>query len=558
MQAKHNQMSTGGNMSGIIQVSNRDRGFARLGPDADPVYKGISTLLLQHGYEAELQGADIWVRYQPRRTGGFPLQYARILATETAPAGGAGNTAWVGGVDQRYDQHGALATLADCRKMLADAAGDPDYKFLHWLDASLMLCPRADRQTFLSNDYLPAFFARFPAGRIVFIGTDYGFERRLPLLRYGNYYQINGRQGFDDMRKHGVNSPATASALHTSGVVTLDNALTVLLGNFLPLRTHMVGGKMGFRVVYLFGNAAPPVIDRGPHPREEIELQIPQFFLRGDDPAAFAANPADPIGGWSGRYRNTQYLGDGAACDLIAFFLSRFNTHVENRLEVCNFVNGDDIDFITAFEKYLTLDRILLECIMVATATNAATARLMTFAVIDKFQELCAFLGIQQGRNFHHICTKPFLNNVLLPSFAQLPQPWADYFRDKATALYDDLYTTIRSDKGVWPNYLVQAGGDVQVYRDYNQATHQFINRAAPMSDDDFVAEYVRAARNTHHGYVSDADRRRRFACFGSISTAFLPDSFTQLPLLIMLAETINPRLLSGHHWLDQAALTPI
>jgi len=64
-------------MSGIIQVKNRDRGFARLGPDADPVYRGIRELLVQRGYEHELQGADIWVRYLPRRTGGFPIQYAR-------------------------------------------------------------------------------------------------------------------------------------------------------------------------------------------------------------------------------------------------------------------------------------------------------------------------------------------------------------------------------------------------------------------------------------------------------------------------------------------------
>ena len=34
--------------------------------------------------------------------------------------------------------------------------------------------------------------------------------------------------------------------------------------------------------------------------------------------------------------------------------------------------------------------------------------------------------------------------------------------------------------------------------------------------------------------------------------------ALTQLPLLIVLAETINPRLLSGHHWLDQASLNTI
>jgi len=358
------------------------------------------------------------------------------------------------------------------------------------------------------------------------------------------------------MNRQGISSPNTASALHSSGVVAIENALTVLVGNFLPLRACMIGRQFGWRVVYLFGNPNPPVIDRGPFPREEIELQGPQFFLRGDDPATFTSSHSDPLGAWSGRYRNTRYAGDDAVADLIAFFIDRFNAHTENRIEVCNHVDGDNIDFISCFEKYLTLDRILLECIMVATATNPATARLMAFAVLDKFQELCSFTGIQPERNFHYFCTRPFLTNVLLPSFAMLPAPWASFFSGVATELYDDLYSTIRSDQGVWPSYLVNPGGGVRVYRDWDRANRRFVDRPTPLTDDDFVAEYVRSARNTHHGYISDGDRRRRFACYGSISTAFLPDSFTQLPLLMTLAEFVNPRALSGHRWLDQATLT--
>ncbi|EMI19552.1 hypothetical protein RMSM_03512 [Rhodopirellula maiorica SM1] len=240
--------------------------------------------------------------------------------------------------------------------------------------------------------------------------------------------------------------------------------------------------------------------------------------------------------------------------DLIRFFLDRFNLHAENRLEVCNFTDNDQVDFISAFEKYLTIDRILLECLMIATATDAATARLMTFAVLDKFQELCRFPGVQHTRNFHFMCTRQFLTDVLTPSFAQMPQVWRDFFTTTATNLYDDLYAVVESDRGVWPSHLVQANG-VHVYRNYDNNTREFVTRANPYDLDDFVGEYVRAARNTHHGYVSDSDRRRRFACIGSLSTAFVPDSFTQLPLLIAVAEFVNPTLLSGHHWLDQSSV---
>ncbi len=544
-------------MAAVMVVSNRDRGFAHLGPEVDPVFKGLRTIMEQQGYEAETQGAAIWVRYRPRRLGTFPIPYARIFSACLSADSTTWDTAWTANVDEQYDRFGEVGSAQQCREMVEQAASDPDHRFLYWLDAALILCQRADRAAFIQECFLPAFQARFPVGRVIFIGTDYNLESRLSLLRHGNYYQINGRDAFDDMRQHGVASPQTAHALHSSGVLALDNALNVLLANFLPLRTHLVGGRLGLRVVYLFGNAAPPIINRGRFPREEIDLQIPLFFLRGDDPATFRNSPGDPFGAWSGRYRNRDYPGDDAVATLIATFIDRFNAHAENRLEVCNFVNGDDVDFISAFEKYLTIDRILLECIMIATSTNAATARLMTFAVLDKFQELCSFPAVQPARNFHHMCTRPFLHQVLLPSLSVLPAPWADFFCAKAQAIYDDLYATIRSNRAVWPSYLVQPAG-VRVYREYDRGTQRFVNRAAPLSDDDFVGEYVRAARNTHHGYVSDTDRRRRFACFGSITTAFLPDSFTQLPLLITLAEILNPRLLSGHHWLDQAALNPV
>ncbi|GIW90008.1 MAG: hypothetical protein KatS3mg109_0440 [Pirellulaceae bacterium] len=116
------------------------------------------------------------------------------------------------------------------------------------------------------------------------------------------------------------------------------------------------------------------MMDRGPFRSEEIELQVPQLFFGGDDPASFASGPADLFIAWASRYRNTQYLGKDVVADLIALSIDCFNTQTENRTEVCNHAGGNDIDFISFFEKYLTLDRILLECIIAATAMNLATA----------------------------------------------------------------------------------------------------------------------------------------------------------------------------------------
>jgi hypothetical protein len=506
----------------------------------------------ERGYESEVANHEIRVRYAARRTG-FPQRYARILASCQNDPQASWDLAWTANIDRRYDQVSRTANLAQCCEMLDRATADPDYRFLYLLDAAISLCPRPDLPDLLRQQALPAFFQRFPAGRVIFIGTDSSFESRLATLRIGNFIQINGANALADMRLHGIHSTNTAEAIQSSGVVALDKAMMAMLGNFMPLKTHLVGGRIGLRMIYLFGDAAPQVIDRGPFPRDDADLFGSQIFYRGDDPDL--SSPAAPLEGWRGRFRNTGYLGDNALEQLIQFLLERFNWHVENRAEACNFVDGQTVDFIACFEKYLTIDRIFYECVMIASTTNSAVARLMTFAILDKFQELCRFPGVPPDRQFHYMCTRPFLTGVLQPALALLPAPWDRFFIDRSTALYDDLYAAVRSSQGVWPNYLVQAGGGVRVYRRWDRKARQFVDLPAPMGDDDFIEEYVRSARNTHHGYISDGDNRRRFACFGSISTAFIPDSFTQLPLLILLGEIVAPQRFSGHHWLDQASL---
>lgn len=136
-------------MSSIIQISNRDRGYARLGPESDAYIQGIAGAMERVGYERQLQGGDIWMRYQPRRTGGFPLPYAQILATLPASAAGGWKVSWTENIDPQYDQVGQVANLQQCREMLAGAAADPDFRFLYWLDSALCVCQRSDRAAFI-------------------------------------------------------------------------------------------------------------------------------------------------------------------------------------------------------------------------------------------------------------------------------------------------------------------------------------------------------------------------------------------------------------------------
>ena len=541
----------------IAVVRQKDRGFARLGSSSDATVRAIADHMRnQCNYESEEQAGDLWMRHRPRIDGKWPPPFARIVARLESTSS-SWDAAALSDIDPRYDEVSPSFTLAECRKALNNGNRAETFRFLYWLDIAMMMCDRGCRQEFVERYAMPAYRERFPRGSILLLSSDATFEHHLSLLRMGNHQQVNGSAALRDVRRD-KRFPKAAAALHSAEVVPLTVALATVLGNLLPLRMASVGHRFGFTSVYVFGERPSPVIAREPFPREFIETFCPNSFFHGDEPLALADSLASPIIAWTGRFRNAKDYDGHDVVLLVEHFLDRFNCYIANRLEVCNETIDDTIDFLSSFEKYLTFDRICRECIQIAKSTEPTAPRLLAFAVLDKYQEMCAFPSRNPSRNFHYFCSRPFLTDILLPAFATLPDPWRDHFQSTATFLYDELYSTVRSDRGVWANQLVEPTGGVRVYREWDTNTATFVDSTRIFSDDEFVGEYVRSARNTHHGYLSDGEKRRRFAVFGSITTAAIPDSFTQLPLLMALADVLNPRSMSGREWIDQSRLTTV
>ncbi len=520
--------------------------------------EGFVNVLHSNDYETVSSSGDLWIRFLPRKSGNFPRSFARVCGVFEPRLQSDIADSIV--VDEFYEDVGPRGKTPydELAKMIHElnqkSATYSDFKFIRWLDAILMVCDGTMRTRFLREHFFPSFSRRFEDGRGRFLATRAEIEKRLPVLRFGNLLQVNGPKVLTDMILNKVRDPLTMSGVQQSGNIELAEALKVVLGNFLPLRTHMVGGSVGLTTIYLLGDNDGKVIDRGPFPREEIELFRGTTFFPGDDPLQFVTGFKDPIGGWKGRFRASEYIGDDACVELISCVVDRFNEHVENRLEICNFSDDSyNVDFIEAFEKYLTLDRIIHECAAIATSTDSLSPRLMTFGVLDKFQELFRFADQpNKDRNFHYFCTREFCESKLVPTFSKLPSPLSEYFTGVARKLYEELYEKVFSPDGVWASFLINQDNSINVYRKYDEKMEQFVDRSDPVEPHDFVGEYVRATRNTHHGYISSGDRRRRFACFGSLCTGDLPDSLTQLPLLMLLAEILDPWTFSGHHWMRQ------
>lgn len=540
-------------MTEIIVADMPTRGFRRLGPESDDGTRFMRKVAEERHYQSEVQESAIWIRDAARGNGTFPSSYLKLLGQLPVQGFVHHDFSWVDDLESEYDEHmHSFPALSDCEELLKKASDKPDERFLHDLSSTLLLCPAADRKEFLAGHFFPTLSHRFPNATVVVIGTNYSTERRLTLLRVGNFIEVNGYAAFEDIKNQGISSVGTARNLQISAVLGVQEMLSALLGLFMPLKTHYVTGRPGMVVLILFGETPALPIDLGPYPRTLPELLSSQSFMHGEQPALSAEK--NPIEGWFGRFRCNDYPGDNPMIGLISYLVDRLNAYYANRLEICNFTqNQERITFIDGFEKMLTIERIVRESKIIACTTDSAVARIMTFSILDKFQELAKIPNVQKGKTFHYFCSRKCLHDILLPAFSQLPEPWDSHFSQRATKVYDELYSSLKNG-GVWTSHLV-GNSDVQAYREWDVNAQQFVPDISPKPIDEFIGDYVRVIRNTHHGYISDNDKRRRFATIGSLSTGFIPDSFTELPLLLLLAEVISPSSLSGYHWIDPSTL---
>ena len=60
----------------------------------------------------------------------------------------------------------------------------------------------------------------------------------------------------------------------------------------------------------------------------------------------------------AGEVRPPQIFSTDELSELFRYFIAQFNHSLRMRLDLTNYRKGDDIDFIGAFEKYYTFDRL--------------------------------------------------------------------------------------------------------------------------------------------------------------------------------------------------------
>lgn len=528
----------------IVTASYPDRGFAKIGRKSSKLTQSVLYFIneLPNVYEVEFSNDEAWVRSKERRTG-KTKDYLEIITEVDIDSNR--DAEWVDKTDPFYDKHPTpFPDPTIPFELMNDISTKPDHQQLYYSSFALFAVGPTKRQHFLRDFFFPWFFSKYPAGKILALRLDSSYEQRIAILRWGNLLTIYDDSEIDIM-KPGFNGIKSMADLHNSDMVNIEPYFFSLANMFFPYKCPIIKGPFGC-IFVLFTNEQE-IITRGTYPRTREELHLLHGLMKGDRPDF--SSPASAEQGWLGRYiPNRSY----SASELVSLFkdaIPKLNRLLRLRLDVTNYRNADnEIDFIGAFERFYTLDRIMLEINSCQCATNGYHARSAVFSVADKFAELITISGVSKKETFHHFFKKPFMTNTLMPLLERLEQPFRDFF--KAERIYNSLYDTLLSKEGLWMEHRRTATG--LNIRAWDKDRKIFCEKAK--SFDEFVGMTVRAVRNTHHGYIS-TDNDRRFATYFSLHTGKLPDIFTAIPQLIWLAVLESPETTILTNWISDTKL---
>lgn len=525
----------------IITASYPERGFAKVGPLSSKLAQAIRVYgdALPEVYEFETANDELWVRSKERRTG-RTKDFLEIIAE--VDVDNNRDAEWINKIDPYYDNRpNPFPDPTTPFDLIKNASDKPDHQQIYFYSFAVFAVEPSKRQAFLRDFYLPWFFGKYPEGRILVLRQDSSYEKRIAMLRWGNLCSIYNDTEIDKLKEMGFESIKSMKELQHAGLVNIEPYISSLANLFFPYKCPIVVGPFG-TIFILFTNEQE-IIERGVYPRTREELHLKANLMSGDKPDLSTLSVEQ---GWLGRYIPARTF---TASELVGFFIDtipKLNRLLRLTLDITNYRVGDEIDFISAFERFYTLDRIMLEMIYCQCASSGYSARTAVFSSVDKFSKL---IPIKNGppETFSHFFEKEFLTSVLIPSLERFKSPFGEFFKTEAIRIYESLYKTILGREGLWMSYRKTV--DSVNIRKWDKKAKMFKDES--MSFDDFVGKTVRAIRNTHHGYTLN---NQGFASF-SLHTGRLPDIFTAIPQIIWLAVLQSPETTILKNWISDTKL---
>jgi hypothetical protein len=515
-------------------------GYRRLGNQAQAKANGRSMLDILHTVaEYNVQQPE-WIRHVGRKNEAQARSFAIAKCCDKSVLGADDSLAFV---DEYFDwAHRRLpsdvptlvASFEDRRDLVYRGRHDDAWKLMKYLGNAIGLSnDSSDLKAILRTSVLPAFFERYPKGHLLVLRHRFAYQAMAAGLR-GLYAAAQVPP--QDWISVGVGPCETLQHWHS--LETDDLGLLLFeLSNYLwyPFVTGFFTGQAGLRFLFLLD----PAEQYKPPPFPADWLAIPQHS------AAYGEQDRDLYAALAGgfdhpehrqmahrRFLNQSCPDPADRLTFIKWLIETANSFVYNVSDAANFTsNGDpdgEIDPVLGFEHLLTVERIMRRTLATVALREVGSAKSAVFEIADLFGALGVRFGIAANDAvfFKKLFNPTVALQLLEPRLKQIPVVGQGLF-ETATAVYKELEKTVLNS--VWIRSKVGTNG-VSV----RDATLQ---GEVLEPNGEFVANVMRAYRNAHHGYFTEADsKQKRPSRYLWMVDGNVPDSITSLPVLWLFA----------------------
>lgn len=519
-----------------------------------PRHRGpdIANVLQRAGYEIRLRADETWVRRPYRRyaaTKPIDVEYGPVLTR-----GGIDHVA-LGAFLYRYlqgvygkEQGRYSANLGRLESLVARAAAEQDlHRRCTLLMRALTFASPLDIRNVLVRNVLPVFFDLDPEAIVLPVLLNDELE---PLCAVARVVYALAHATPTELQ--GIDEGVPSLRLWDQAAVVhfIDLLLSIIQVISYPNISLVKGGPYGLRFVFIFSK--PPAHVPLPFPSSWLNI-VRSYVPMADEQHDYDEIIRDPSSDEArkvahGRHLATTYMPQADVHSLTRWAISNMADRVRELSDPANFLDQEHrVDPVFAFEHMLSWLRIVRQTVRSLATEEMPQGKLAAFDVADGIDGLSvAFArGKKQTGETFRLLFNPGAGRLLLQNALDtLPTGPRERLRALADALYGDLRATIA--ESVWIPRRRTDTGFLVPRRDATSDVEEPV--------DDFVANVMRALRNTHHGYMTRLDPWARPSRYLAMSTGNTPRSMATLPLIWTCALLADPTLLTGWEPLPSAA----
>jgi len=526
-------------MSSIEVVSPFDleyREFKRDYPNENS--KFLTKLLDSYGYDIHQQEEKDWIRSKKRYKGRSKSQYFEILQVIDN-----GNFKIQKIFDflskyrnsKYYETHKKLFSAKDYKSIsekfesLKHEKGHKRYYMYSFL--SSLLNPDYLLE-YLKNNLFPTFFEEYPKGKIVVLLQNDSMEKELSFIRNGFLLEHYDFHEIKDLMINGN------QILKNWQNVDATNALKLILSIyesiFYPHIHSTTIGSLGISFLLIFDSPLKNQFQAFPTDWTQFLLSPASFAGEAVDIKKFLEEfDKDEKNKLEHRkFLHTKYPSSDENLELFTWFTEIVNNIYNDNLDPCNFLINDQVSFTTCFEFNLTFDRILRKTLSCYLSREPNSAKGYLFEIADLYDTLFYLFTKTKSVFFKNLFKPSVIIPLVSDCLVTTPAIVKNHLNQINKDIYNELSQTVLDS--IWLKDKINASNQISVRN--KQLTGENLEDL-----DDFIANYMRALRNTHHGYFTELDPIKNPARYFILTNGNIPDSITYLPMIWLLAFISNP-----------------